>query len=240
MRVLPVAVLMAVCLAQSALGVCQGTPQEGSRTPVVRVGEAFSQKSTGQSRGLSAESSDRLPGQEQENSAHYPIPPPLVYQGIYPCQACHRKDIQGVGTFREEGDPFLGTYIRTANPQPRILVRMHRDIRLKHGNGEFWCLACHNAQERNYLALLNGELISFEDSYRVCGQCHGNIYRDWKIGIHGRRVGQWNGKKLYLLCAHCHNPHDPKFRKLPGMEPPQPPSFGRWEEAHHSGQGPGG
>lgn len=171
--------------------------------------------------------------QETGKDTHYPVPPPLIYQGIYPCQACHRKDIRGVRTFVEEGDPFLGTYIRTANPQPRILVRMHRDIDLKHGKGEFWCLTCHTTQERNYLTLLNGKVISFEESYQLCGQCHGDIFRDWKLGIHGRRVGEWNGKKLYLLCAHCHNPHDPKFRKLPGMDPPQLPSNGRWEEAHH-------
>jgi len=173
-------------------------------------------------------------GQEKAEVVHYPVPPPLVYQGIYPCQACHRKDIRGVTSPAEEGSPFLGTYMRTANPKPRILVRMHRDINLKHGKGAFWCLTCHNAQERNYLTLFNGQVISFEESYKVCGQCHGSIYRDWKLGIHGRRVGEWNGKKLYLLCAHCHNPHDPKFRKIPGMPPPRPPDYGRWGHDEHA------
>ena len=172
-------------------------------------------------------------GQEEEReSIHYAVPPPLVYRGIYPCQACHRKDISGVTRPAEDREAFLGTYIRTADPEPRILVRMHRDVDLKHGKGAFWCLNCHNIQERNYLTLLNGDVISFEESHRLCGQCHGSIYRDWKLGIHGRRVGQWDGKKLYLLCAHCHNPHNPKFRKLPALEAPESPAYGRWEGSH--------
>ena len=77
--------------------------------------------------------------------------------------------------------------------------------------------------------LLNGEVIPFDESYRLCGQCHGSVYKDWKLGIHGRRVGQWDGNKLYLLCAHCHDPHNPKFRKIPGLPTPQSPSYGRWE-----------
>ena len=160
----------------------------------------------------------------------YPVPPPLVYQGLYPCQACHRKDILGLSSEVEVGKSFLGKYVRLPNPKPRILVRMHRDINLKHADW-MWCLNCHNLEERNFLKLITGEAVSFEKSYRLCGECHGTIYSDWKIGIHGRRVGQWNGKKLYLLCAHCHDPHQPEFRKLPAKDPPKKPSYGRWETA---------
>jgi Doubled CXXCH motif (Paired_CXXCH_1) len=177
-----------------------------------------------------------VPGQEQQESGLYPVPPPLVYRGIYPCQACHRKDVTEFTGSDEDKEAFLGTYLHAPNPQPRVLVRMHRDNDLRHGKGAFWCLNCHNTQERNYLKLLNGEVIPFDESYRLCGECHGSIYRDWKLGIHGRRVGQWDGTKLYLLCAHCHDPHNPKFRKIPGLPTPRSPSFGRWEE-DGSGQG---
>jgi len=162
----------------------------------------------------------------------YPVPPPLVYQGLYPCQACHRNDIRGINSQLEKGKSFLGQYIHLPNPRPRILVRMHRDISLKHAKW-MWCLNCHNLEKRNFLKLITGDAVSFEQSYRLCGECHGTIYSDWKIGIHGRRVGQWNGKKLYLLCAHCHDPHQPKFRKLPAKDPPKKPSYGRWETAAH-------
>ncbi|NOY68525.1 MAG: hypothetical protein GXP53_03405 [Deltaproteobacteria bacterium] len=176
------------------------------------------------------------PKQEQQlykndnDTKLYPVPPPLVYQSLYPCQACHRKDIRGVNSQLEKGNAFLGTYIHLPDPKPRILIRMHRDIRLHHAKW-MWCLNCHSTYERNYLKLITGERISFEQSYRLCGQCHGSIYRDWKLGIHGRRVGEWksDGKKLYLLCTHCHDPHQPHFRKLPGMAIPELPSYGRWE-----------
>jgi len=63
-------------------------------------------------------------------------------------------------------------------------------------------------------------LIDFNESYKLCGQCHGPKLRDWEAGIHGRRTGQWNGEKEYLLCAHCHDPHSPKF---PPMKPEPAP-----------------
>lgn len=162
----------------------------------------------------------------------YPVPPPLVYQGLFPCQACHRRDVRGVNSQLEKGKSFLGQYLRAPDPSPRILVRMHTDISLKHAEWH-WCLNCHSTFERNSLKLITGEDISFEESYRLCGQCHGTIYRDWKIGIHGRRVGQWNGKKLYLLCAHCHDPHQPKFRKLPGKDAPRFTKPERWNLVEH-------
>lgn len=165
-----------------------------------------------------------------DETEQYPVPPPLVYQSLYPCQACHQKDIRGLSSQLEEGNAFLGTYLHLPNPQPRVLVRMHRDINLHHADW-MWCLNCHSIDERNYLKLITGEKIPFEKSYRLCGQCHGSIFRDWRIGIHGRRVGQWNGKKLYLLCTHCHDPHQPAFRKLPGMDSPRLPSYGRWARA---------
>jgi len=165
---------------------------------------------------------------EENNEESYSVPPPLVYQGLFPCQACHRKDIRGVNSQLEKSNSFLGKYIRVPNPEPRILIKMHRTVTLNHAEW-MWCLNCHSTYERDSLKLITGEDISFEESHRLCGQCHGTIYRDWKAGIHGRRVGQWKGKKLYLLCAHCHDPHKPRFRKIPGKGPPELPSYGRWE-----------
>lgn len=164
----------------------------------------------------------------QEGQTVHPVPPPLVSRELFPCQVCHRKDLRGLSSQIYWGRSYLGKYLRAPDPRPRILVRMHRNINLKHGDWH-WCLNCHSTDERNYLRLIKGELISFEESYLLCGQCHGTIYRDWKLGIHGRRVGQWNGKKLYLLCVHCHDPHSPKYRPIMSKDPPRPPSYGRWE-----------
>jgi|GEM_PF-4292866 len=52
---------------------------------------------------------------------------------------------------------------------------------------------------------------------------HGDKFRDWKVGIHGKRTGYWNGEKQYLLCAHCHNPHSPSFKAMKPMPPPVRP-----------------
>ena len=111
------------------------------------------------------------------------------------------------------------------NPDPRELEE-HTEIAesFNHANQQRWCLDCHNPDNRDKLRLANGKLIDFEESYYLCGQCHGTIFRDWKAGVHGKRTGEWNGKKMYRLCVHCHNPHHPRFEPLSPMPPPVPPA----------------
>ena len=142
--------------------------------------------------------------QPQTPGGRIEVPPPPFSEGIYPCTSCH-ADLP---------------VDRTRRP----LVAMHDDINLKHDEEHRWCLDCHDAENRDFLHLANGDRVPFDESYRVCGQCHGEKYRDWRAGVHGRRVGEWNGHKSYLLCAHCHNPHQPRFRALKPMPPPLPPS----------------
>ena len=109
------------------------------------------------------------------------------------------------------------------NRAPRELTEMHTDIKLAHGDQRRWCLDCHEADDRDVLHLAGGERVPFDESYRLCGQCHGKKLRDWKAGVHGRRSGEWNGKKSYLLCAHCHDPHRPRFAPLRPEAPPRRP-----------------
>ena len=134
----------------------------------------------------------------------YMVPPPPFTEGIFPCSDCHSD--------------------MTPNPKRRELTEEHTDIQLKnHAENERWCLDCHDLTDRDKLRLVSGERIDFNHSYRLCGQCHGDKYRDWKLGIHGKRTGQWNGRKEYLLCAHCHNPHNPRFKPLSPKPPPERP-----------------
>ena len=79
------------------------------------------------------------------------------------------------------------------------LVDAHDDIVLRHDEEHRWCLDCHDAANRDRLHLASGELVPFEELYRVCGQCHGEKYRDWRAGVHGRRIGEWNGTKGVLI-----------------------------------------
>ncbi|NOY52315.1 MAG: hypothetical protein GXP58_01690 [Deltaproteobacteria bacterium] len=144
------------------------------------------------------------PQVQEHKIPKYITPPPPFSEGIFPCSDCH-KDLK-------------------PNPKRRKLELMHTDIHLKHAGGEQWCLDCHDLNNRDKLHLINGKLIDFEEVYYLCGQCHGTIFRDWKAGVHGKRTGEWNGKKVYRLCTNCHNPHQPHFKPLKPKRPPERPS----------------
>jgi hypothetical protein len=132
------------------------------------------------------------------------VPPPPFSEGIFPCSDCH-ADME-------------------VNETRRELEEFHEEIRIiNHNEEERWCLDCHNPDNRDVLRLASGRLISFEESYYLCGQCHGTIFRDWKAGVHGRRTGEWNGRKVYRLCVHCHNPHQPRYEPIAPMPPPEKP-----------------
>ncbi len=141
-----------------------------------------------------------------ENKGVFEVPPPpFSDEEIFPCTECH-------------GDMEV-------NYERRELEDMHDEIKLNHGPKDRWCFDCHNPTDRDKLRLVNGKLVGFDESYKLCGQCHGTIYRDWKEGIHGRRRGFWNGAKEYLLCPSCHNPHAPRFKPLKPLPPPMRPQF---------------
>ncbi len=142
------------------------------------------------------------------------VPKPPFSEGIFPCSSCH------------DGKAMK------PNPKRRVLTDMHTDIELRHGPASRWCLDCHDLNDRDKLHLVSGEKIDFTVSYRLCGQCHGDKYRDWKVGVHGKRTGSWNGQKQYLLCVNCHNPHSPHFKPLKPMPPPVPPTA---IQAHQGG-----
>jgi hypothetical protein len=112
--------------------------------------------------------------------------------------ACHN------GTFPPKND----------DKNPRALT-MHQDVvpdsmDLQHGRGGIWCLDCHHSDTRNKLVDNFGNEVSFNQPQKLCGKCHGPVYRDWRDGIHGKRIGEWasDGKKRWFVCTECHNPHD--------------------------------
>jgi hypothetical protein len=131
------------------------------------------------------------------------VPPPPFTDGIFPCSECHKS--LPVNRIRRK-------------------LEFHDEIQLKHDVEHRWCLDCHSAENRDMLHLASGELVPFDESYRLCGQCHGEKYRDWRAGVHGRRIGDWNGHKQYLLCPNCHNPHQPRFKPLEPKAAPSRPT----------------
>ena len=130
------------------------------------------------------------------------VSPPPFSDGIFPCNDCHSS--------------------QTPNPVRRKLVDFHEEISdmFNHDSQNRWCLDCHDLNNRDSLKLASGKLLDFKKSYKLCGQCHGDKLRDWKVGVHGKRIGEWNGKKEYFLCVSCHNPHSPKFAQLKPEPPP--------------------
>jgi len=139
---------------------------------------------------------------KNQKAEEYAVEAPPFSDGIFPCTDCHANF--------------------APNPVRRTLVDWHDDISamFNHDSENRWCLDCHDLKNRNYLRLASGKLLDFKESYKLCGQCHGEKYRDWKVGVHGKRIGEWNGKKEYLLCVNCHNPHSPKFQELTPEPPP--------------------
>ncbi|WP_242337325.1 MULTISPECIES: hypothetical protein [Anaeromyxobacter] len=144
-------------------------------------------------------------GAKARETAEGPRTPPLIQaepppfsEGIFPCSGCHV----------DPGD------------RTRRELTFHEDIQkvFDHDSNARWCLDCHDAQNRDVLKLASGETVPFTESYRLCGQCHGDKYRDWRAGVHGKRVGQWDGQKTYFLCVNCHNPHTPGFKGVKEIE----------------------
>lgn len=123
------------------------------------------------------------------------VPPPPFTEGAFPCSDCHDPEIP-------------------VNTRRRALTMAHQEIELRHDEAHRWCLDCHDTDDRDVLHLASGERVPFEESYRLCGQCHGDKFRDWRAGVHGRRIGNWDGAKTYLLCVHCHDAHSPRFEPL--------------------------
>jgi hypothetical protein len=118
-------------------------------------------------------------------------PPPLG--DAYPCSACHA----------------------TQKPDPARRELGYHDAQqalFDHDAAHRWCLDCHDLEDRDQLRLASGDHVPFTESYRLCGQCHGDKVRSWRAGVHGKRVGRWDGEQTYYLCVNCHDPHAPRFK----------------------------
>ncbi len=118
--------------------------------------------------------------------------PPPFSEGIFPCMQCHKDEKNR--TRRE------------------LVFHDEQQSIFDHDAEHRWCLDCHDLENRDVLRLASGATVPFTESYRLCGQCHGDKFRDWRLGIHGKRVGRWDGEKTYVLCVNCHNPHSPRFK----------------------------
>ena len=154
------------------------------------------------------------------NAVVRPREPLLTYFNMSPdgCAMCHN-----------------GTMAPVPKDKKPRLIMMHKDVvenslELKHGREAIWCFDCHSATNRNKLIDRRGNEISFNQPQRLCGSCHGELYIDWREGIHGKRIGSWatGGKRRWWVCTECHNPHTVQIKRFNPIkpEPPPPPPKG--------------
>jgi len=141
--------------------------------------------------------------------------PPVIRIGGYDqrCDDCHKL--------------FASVPERTRG-RPRT---QHTEIDLRHGLND-GCLNCHDIAERERLRLHSGETVPFSEVAQLCAQCHGPVYRDWELGVHGKTVGAWNpelDQPVRYTCTNCHDPHAPAY---PGIEPLPAPNTLRLEHDH--------
>jgi hypothetical protein len=134
----------------------------------------------------------KAPAPEKKKEVLFEAGPPPFSEGIFPCMECHR----------DQKDPT----------RRELSFHDEQQAVFDHDAEHRWCLDCHDLENRDVLRLASGAAVPFTESYRLCGQCHGDKFRDWRAGVHGRRVGSWDGAKTYLLCVSCHNPHSPAFK----------------------------
>lgn len=88
----------------------------------------------------------------------------------------------------------------------------HGGIELAHG--ALRCGSCHAPEDRTQLRLADGEGIPIRDVLRLCAQCHGPKYRDFKKGSHGGGRGHWDrarGPWVRNSCVACHAAHAPAY-----------------------------
>jgi hypothetical protein len=120
---------------------------------------------------------------------------------FYPCADCHE--------FMDSNGDIRQLEVETGHPAG-----------LEHGDGRIWCLSCHSSTSQyNMLHDLLGQDLDLDRGYRVCAGCHGEHYRDWSHGAHGKRVAVWRGERVLFSCVECHNPHHPAI----APRAPQPP-----------------
>jgi hypothetical protein len=114
--------------------------------------------------------------------------------GQYPCASCH-----------------LGRRIVMADDR---IGDAHRNITSVHPvQTGGTCSTCHSPDNVEMLALKSGESATLDHTYRLCAQCHFSQAEAWAGGAHGKRLDGWQGRRVVMGCADCHDPHKP------GLEP---------------------
>lgn len=142
---------------------------------------------------------------------------PEMDDEYWPCGDCH------------EDEP--------SNPEVRELDDEHDEM--DFGHGDLWCLHCHDAENKERLELADASTIGFDESWKLCTQCHSQKLDEWRAGVHGKRTGHWWGPKEFRTCIACHPPHSPAFKPLEPLPPPgRPESIALYRGPPRAGASP--
>lgn len=114
--------------------------------------------------------------------------------GQFPCTSCH-----------------LGRAIVIADERVKDAHQNIKPIHPKLMGAH--CSTCHSADNVEKLALKSGETATLDHTYRLCAQCHFSQAKSWANGAHGKRLDAWQGRRVVLGCADCHDPHKPAIEK---------------------------
>jgi hypothetical protein len=120
----------------------------------------------------------------------------------YPCTSCH-----------------LGRKVVMANKR---IKDAHNNIQPVHpAQTGAVCSTCHSADDVQLLTLKSGERATLDESYRLCAQCHFPEAKAWAGGAHGKRLDGWQGRRVVMACADCHDPHKPALQTRIPFRAPQ-------------------
>ncbi len=95
---------------------------------------------------------------------------------------------------------------------------------MRYAHGERTCLSCHNARDYDTLRLADGSALAYRNVIKLCAQCHGPQYRDYRHGSHGGMNGYWDlsrGPRYRNNCVDCHDPHAPAYPRVRPAPPPR-------------------
>ncbi len=121
--------------------------------------------------------------------------------GQYPCTSCHL----GRGTVLTD----------------KRIADAHQNITAVHPvqTGGV-CSTCHAPDNVELLTLKSGARASLNHAYRLCAQCHFREAEAWAGGAHGKRLDGWQGRRVVMGCADCHDPHKPAIEpRIPFRAP---------------------
>ena len=121
--------------------------------------------------------------------------------GQYPCTSCH-----------------LGRRMVLADER---VADAHQNIKPIHpAQTGAACSTCHAPDNVELLALKSGDRATLDHAYRLCAQCHFSQAEAWAGGGHGKRLEGWQGRRVVMGCADCHDPHKPALEpRLPFRAP---------------------